>query len=1119
MKCSWHMLVLFWILCPSMYFGSTGFTSVDDCFEICDNGMDDDGDGLIDNADPDCNPFPNDCVMEISELDSSQFVTNLKCQFNHPGIVAYAPAFFADIDRDGQSEIVCLLHSAPDGFAVINSSGCSAEHIIDVNGDVDEKEGGLALGDVDNNGFVDIFVPVDSHIERWEFDMVTNQMVRRWQSAANSAIADRVSLDIIDINQDGIAEIIPNGGLMVDALTGTVYPGILPAVDAEGKGLYAFSADADPNPAPAGEGNVELIRGTTMYRYDFIAMQWNAVSNLTLVNWDLTANVSIADMDLDCDLDAVITNYDTGEMLVWDLQSDNTLGGGIFNYPSNLGSRAAIANVDDDEYPEMVMTGQFRFFVIDDIITSGSLGTIVWLTTTSDFSGHTQVTCFDFEGDGEMEIVYRDETRLRVFRGKGTGIPTNGNPSGPLTLMDSGDVPPSCISGTGMEYPTIGDIDGDGAAEIMTACENYISVYQSGMFPWGQATMIWNTQAFNVVNINQDGTIPSVQTENYTVFNNFLTQINPAFDPSQLFVEIPDAWLTIFQVEDHCDRTATVSLEICNQGDTVLLASTPLSFYNADPRTTGNQVLLDSVRQNLLPGACTQFNVQIPLNAGAVEVYAVVNDNGSVLPFVLEDQENGGSFPITSIIECDYLNNLDFSAITLTNDTIVNLNAQICPGETYQFGSEMLDAAGIYRDTLLTSNGCDSILVLTLVQNMSSFEPIQAQICAGDTYLFEGTPLSATGIYRDTLPNSVGCDSIIELTLTVNPAIQENVQASICPGDTYPFANMNLTSAGTYRDTFVLNGCDSIVALQLTILSNSQSSERFEICPGDTVICRNQVITQAGLYRDTIPNGNGCDSIVTCEVVILNNPSIFGFDQTACEGDSVQLLVQGTTNYIWSPSTGLSCSDCPNPMTAASQSIVYLVSGDGCGNDRVQTDVALTVNPNPTLDIGSDVTINFGEELYLNSTTNVAPFQVRWFAGNELICPGCGFLTVAPTATTTYTAIASSGADCEVFQSITVTVVDDCSTIGYEVPNMISPNQDGHNDRFYVRLKDYNAFQSMRLFSRWGELIFETTDAREAWNGTYQGNSLNPGVFVYMIELGCPNGQKLRLSGDVTLVK
>ena len=361
----------------------------------------------------------SDCSIYQIQEGTNDFVPVLQCQWDHPGIGTYAPPMFADVDGDGKTEIVALLEHSPDGFAIIDPETCEAEHIVAIGEEIWLKDGGVVLGDVDHNGIADIFIPGGTRVQRWQYNPSTMQVEKVWETAHGVADGERAHLDILDINQDGVPEIIPNIGQMVDAVTGHVYPGRLPILHQQGKGLFAFTADALPEPSPEGQSVVELLYGTYIYRYDFINQYWVQVRSLPNYYWGSDACVAIADMDLDGDVDAIITNYDEsgpGEALIWDLQTDEILGGDeAWDYPSWKGSRMMIANMDDDPYPEMAMTSRFTMFAVDDIVTTASFGNIIWLDITTDESGHTELTSFDFNADGKYEIAYRDETHLRIL--------------------------------------------------------------------------------------------------------------------------------------------------------------------------------------------------------------------------------------------------------------------------------------------------------------------------------------------------------------------------------------------------------------------------------------------------------------------------------------------------------------------------------------------------------------------------------------------------------------------------------------------------------------------------------------------------------------------------------
>ena len=99
-----------------------------------------------------------------------------------------------------------------------------------------------------------------------------------------------------------------------------------------------------------------------------------------------------------------------------------------------------------------------------------------------------------------------------------------------------------------------------------------------------------------------------------------------------------------------------------------------------------------------------------------------------------------------------------------------------------------------------------------------------------------------------------------------------------------------------------------------------------------------------------------------------------------------------------------------------------------------------------------------------------------------------------------------------------------CTGDNLFIPNTFSPNGDGINEVFYPRGRGIEKIRSMKIFSRWGQLIylkenFLANDQNAAWNGKRQGQFVTPDVYVYMIDLVCENGNIITLKGDVTLIR
>jgi gliding motility-associated-like protein len=92
------------------------------------------------------------------------------------------------------------------------------------------------------------------------------------------------------------------------------------------------------------------------------------------------------------------------------------------------------------------------------------------------------------------------------------------------------------------------------------------------------------------------------------------------------------------------------------------------------------------------------------------------------------------------------------------------------------------------------------------------------------------------------------------------------------------------------------------------------------------------------------------------------------------------------------------------------------------------------------------------------------------------------------------------------------------------VPNTFSPNGDGRNDVFYVRGKGLERVKTLRVFNRWGEIVFEQKDfpvnqESYGWKGDYKGQKANPDVYIYQVEVFCDNSEIIRFEGNVALIQ
>ena len=224
-----------------------------------------------------------------------------------------------------------------------------------------------------------------------------------------------------------------------------------------------------------------------------------------------------------------------------------------------------------------------------------------------------------------------------------------------------------------------------------------------------------------------------------------------------------------------------------------------------------------------------------------------------------------------------------------------------CEGQSFEWHGRSIKTSGIYYDSLQTVHGCDSIYKLEMTYNPTYFFPETATICQGETYLWHDYEYTTAGIYYDSLTTLTSCDSVYELTLTVNPSYDMTEEATICQGEKYEWHGQSLTESGRYNDTLhTINGCDSICTLVLTVNPAFSYSEEVIITETQLpYVWHDREVTASGDVQDTLKTINGCDSIITLNLTVLPVERISVSD-SACYVDlpvewrGQQLVVSGT---------------------------------------------------------------------------------------------------------------------------------------------------------------------------------------------------------------------------------
>lgn len=259
----------------------------------------------------------------------------------------------------------------------------------------------------------------------------------------------------------------------------------------------------------------------------------------------------------------------------------------------------------------------------------------------------------------------------------------------------------------------------------------------------------------------------------------------------------------------------------------------------------------------------------------------------------------------------------------------------------------------------------------------------------------------------------------------------------------------------------------------------------------------------------------------TPEPVITGPDEICLFELLGQLGSTV--IPDSATIYRWSLGNGQNANTQQVTVryTNSGQATMNLTASVefGC-SASISKDI--TIWPLPTIENVPEIIIPLGFETTLPITYSDNVTQWTWSPADKLSCTNCSNPIANPTFTTNYKVSVVDENGCRAASNIVVRVI--CENRNYFIPNTFSPNNDGQNDVFYPRGRSLDRIQSMRIFNRWGEMVFERKNfapnaASEGWNGMIRGQQAASDAYVYIIEVICENGQVIPLKGNVTLIR
>lgn len=275
-------------------------------------------------------------------------------------------------------------------------------------------------------------------------------------------------------------------------------------------------------------------------------------------------------------------------------------------------------------------------------------------------------------------------------------------------------------------------------------------------------------------------------------------------------------------------------------------------------------------------------------------------------------------------------------------------------------------------------------------------------------------------------------------------------------------------------------------------------------------------------YTVTTIGRNGCIVKDTIELTVpIHHYDVTPKDTSVCWGTSFRMQATGDFKSVtwyesenFNKATSLDCDDCKEPTAMPLETTKYfavMTDKDGCSDTMM---VLATIRPLPDVTIiNENSTIKYGQSIQLLVT---GAYLYSWSPLASLTNPNIVNPYATPTEPTTYYVYGIGANGCRNVDSVHI-------NIDYRdnlfVPSAFTPNGDGKNDVFRVTNITFQKLQEFRVFNRWGQEIYSTTDPKKGWDGSWKGVPQDMGSYQYLIRVAYPDGYIETYKGDVSLIR
>lgn len=540
-----------------------------------------------------------------------------------------------------------------------------------------------------------------------------------------------------------------------------------------------------------------------------------------------------------------------------------------------------------------------------------------------------------------------------------------------------------------------------------------------------------------------------------------------------------------------------------------------------------------------IPVAINSVNSGVPSGGYSI---ATCNNMGPGAPFPQYFVDNAGANGQTITLD-GFTTVLQATAIVYPCDTyhmklgIANASdhalqsAVFLKENSFTVDTVTLDLTGIIvSDSGYLVEGCTPATIKAIRTQASTHKK---KICLG----YAGTAVN--GMDYTLLPDSMVIQpNAVAAQLTLFP-IQDNIdepgfekitiyQLNCCTKD--PIDSITIQVRDSLKMA-LLNKDTSICGSEANIILHATGDPTFTYAwtppagianPADTLTTANPKETTTYTVTAHYQTCPDISRSFTAYIEPIPVVSIWPEDTAFCIADPYPLNVdvQPSTfanyTYVWTPADNLSSGSIQSPsfytQVAGEYPLVLTVTTPiGCtGKDSIH----ITARPAVVLKgVSSDFTLKYGETMQLNAE---GATYYTWTPDRLLNYPNEHNPTATALDSATFQVIGTDQWGCRDTAYVHMGVD---YTMWETVPSAFSPNGDGKNDVFHISNLKYQKLVEFRIFNRWGQEVYNSTDGAKGWDGTYRGELAEVGVYQYLIRIATPDGKMRTYKGDVTLVR